>query len=285
MAVLKKACKESLNPLHLLKTIKYKIKFHQEHPDYFDPDGLLCFIGGQGSGKTISAVNYIYKLIELYPKCIIVTNIMLYEHPIVTFDDYKDNNKDKIFDLTRWNDDESVIEDILYSWYRRDNKVFLFENNDDFKKYDNDERGVIFFVDEIQLYLNSLESRNINMEVITQISQQRKQRKHIVCTSQVFGRMAKPLREQFSSVIACQGISGFMQNNALVDRDSIDSESTSETSLKGKVKKRFVWFHAPHMYKRFDSYYVIERNKFVSGENQKGGIYDDNWYRGLSNNN
>ena len=46
--------------------------------------------------------------------------------------------------------------------------------------------------------------KNINPEVMTQISQQRKQRKHIVCTSQVFGRMAKPLREQFSAVVKCQ---------------------------------------------------------------------------------
>ena len=68
-------------------------------------------------------------------------------------------------------------------------------------KYKNGEKGVIYFIDEIQLYFNSLQSKNINMDVMTQISQQRKQRIHIIATSQVFGRMAKPLREQFSSVI------------------------------------------------------------------------------------
>ncbi len=72
------------------------------------------------------------------------------------------------------------------------NRVFEFCDNDDFKRYSNGEFGVIFLVDEIQLYMNSLESKNINIEVITQISQQRKQRKHIIATSQVFGRMAKP---------------------------------------------------------------------------------------------
>ena len=51
-----------------------------------------------------------------------------------------------------------------------ENRVFEFCDNDDFKRYSNGEFGVIFLVDEIQLYMNSLESKNINIEVITQIS-------------------------------------------------------------------------------------------------------------------
>lgn len=81
---------------------------------------------------------------------------------------------------------------------------FSIFNGDDLAKYSNGEFGVIYLIDEIQLYFNSLKSKNINPEVMVQISQQRKQRKHIVATSQVFGRMAKPLREQFSSVLVCK---------------------------------------------------------------------------------
>ena len=95
-----------------------------------------------------------------------------------------------------------------------------------------------------------------------------------MCTSQVFGRMAKPLREQFSSVIVCKNYFGFIQINKLVDRDSIDEDmDSSDTVLKGQVKHRFLWFHNPKMYVKYDTYYVIRQNAFISEEEKKLGIY------------
>ena len=55
---------------------------------------------------------------------------------------------------------------------------------------------MLYFIDELHLELNSLESKNIDIDVMVEISQQRKQRKHIVGTSQVYMRLAKPIREQ-----------------------------------------------------------------------------------------
>lgn len=37
--------------------------------------GLLVFCGGQGSGKTLSAVQYVKKLCEEYPRAVLVTNV------------------------------------------------------------------------------------------------------------------------------------------------------------------------------------------------------------------
>lgn len=230
------SCRGSLSPNNFFKWCKYKLGFFKEHPLYFKPDGLAIFVGPQGTGKTLSAVNYVYKLLKFYPNSILVTNLLLRDFP---------------FDNER---------------------VFPFNNSDDLKKYNNGEKGVIFLIDEIQLYFNSLESKNINPEVMVQISQQRKQRKHIVATSQVFGRMAKPLREQFNTVIVCKNYFGFLQINKLVDRDSVE-ESSDSMELKGKVKKRFFWFHSPDYYGRYDTYYVIDRNKFVNNEEKKVNIY------------
>lgn len=39
--------------------------------------GLLVFCGGQGSGKTLSAVQYVKKLCEQYPRAILVTNVKI----------------------------------------------------------------------------------------------------------------------------------------------------------------------------------------------------------------
>ncbi|MFQ9701887.1 MAG: hypothetical protein ACLR0U_04940 [Enterocloster clostridioformis] len=45
-------------------------------------------------------------------------------------------------------------------------------------------------IDEIHLEFNSLESKNIDIEVMIEVSQQRKQRKHIIGTSQVYEWLA-----------------------------------------------------------------------------------------------
>jgi len=226
------------------------------------------FCGPQGSGKTLSAVKYVSSLLEFNPQTKLCTNLYLKDYPIVTFNEFIGKNKD------RFTIDNVFNENACYKAYLTENRVFEFNNDEDLSRYSNGERGFIFLIDEIQLYFNSLESKNINPEVMVQISQQRKQRKHIVCTSQVFGRMAKPLREQFSSVILCCNILNCIQYNKLVDRDSID-EYDNGTTLKGKVKKKFIWFHKPSDYNAYDTYYIISKNKFVSNEDKKEvGLYE-----------
>ena len=45
--------RNSLNPVNAFRVMKYNIDFKLDHPDYFDPSGLLVFCGSQGSGKTL----------------------------------------------------------------------------------------------------------------------------------------------------------------------------------------------------------------------------------------
>ena len=229
--IFRQGLKEDFQPIRkLTSNLKYKIQFRKDNPTYFTPDGLVCFVGPQGSGKTLTAVNYTYALMKFFPNAILVTNIDLRDYPV--------DNK----------------------------KVFRFCNGDDFKKYSNGKEGVIFLVDEIQLYFNSLNSKNINPEVMQQISQQRKQRKHIIGTSQVFGRMAKPLREQFSCVVKCSSYFNTFQKLSVVDRDSIDENSSDSMELKGKILFNAWYIRCPEYFNRYDTYCVIDGNKFVSGE-------------------
>lgn len=237
MAVSRISLSEKLGISNIFKQMKYNREFFKNNPTYFRPDGLLVFCGSQGSGKTLSAVNYVYKLKEFYPKCKIVTNLELKDFPF---------------------DNENV---------------FLFKEAKDLTKYKNGKEGVIFLIDEIQLYFNSLGSKNIDIDVMTQISQQRKQRIHIVATSQVFGRMSKQLREQFDTVIYCEKkFFGYMQKNSLINRDSIDSEESTGTNLKGKVVKTFCYFKNPLSFERYDTYKVIE-NKNLKVERKENDIY------------
>ncbi len=124
------------------------------------------------------------------------------------------------------------------------------------KYINNGKAGVLFFIDEIHLELNSLESKNIPIEVMVEISQQRKQRKHIVGTSQRYIRCAKPLREQVRDIVACKCYLGVIQYNQLFDGDSTH-EVNGE--LVYDVRRRFVFFHHPVMYKSYDTYAKMKR--------------------------
>ena len=61
----------------------------------------------------------------------------------------------------------------------------------------NGKYGVANFIDELPTWLySSSESKDVPPELLGEISQQRKQKKAIIGTAQVFGKVAKPLREQ-----------------------------------------------------------------------------------------
>ena len=66
--MISKSClKENLNISNIYKLHKYNKLFLKNNPTYFKPDGFVCFVGSQGSGKTLSAVNYVSNLLKIYP--------------------------------------------------------------------------------------------------------------------------------------------------------------------------------------------------------------------------
>lgn len=262
-----------LNPAHALETLKYKKDFRTENPTYFDGDGLIVFTGPQGSGKTLSAVKYCCRLLENYRNCKLVTNLMIKDFPIVTLEEFiryyygMSTSADfyKLSEIAQ----KDIIEDYLHL-----NRIFPFNNGDDLMRYSNLTEGVIFLIDEVQLYFNSLESKNINMDVMTEISQQRKQRKHIICTSQVFNRLAKPLREQFSVVVKCMNYFSILQRNFYIRTEDMKTDD-DYTNLKAiKIDKQQWFFHRVQDYERYDTYYKILKAKFIAGEDQVQQIYD-----------
>lgn len=74
----------------------------------------------------------------------------------------------------------------------------------DFDKYVNGADGVIFIIDEIQSLFNSLESAKMPLSQVTVWSQNRKNRRLILGTSQRFTRMGKPVREQVTWHYECR---------------------------------------------------------------------------------
>lgn len=209
----------SMNPLNIFKVVQHNLEFKKSHPTYFEPEGLLIFCGEQGSGKTLSAVQYVKKLCEQYPAAKLCTNVDIFDLPEHT-------------------------------------EVIEYNGLDCLKSLENGYEGIIYLIDEIHLEFNSLESKNIDIEIMIEVSQQRKQRKHIVGTTQVYGRLAKPFREQIRNVVLCSNFGRVLQFNKLID----GSKSREENGkLVTETSRSFIWFHSPSLYKCYDTYAKMKR--------------------------
>lgn len=196
--------------------------------EMFNATGVTIYCGWQGSGKTLSAVKHVNNLLLQYPKCILVTNLDI------------DNKylKNKI---------------IKFSEHNKLHELLVNVNND---KY-----GVIYLIDEIHTYFNALESKDIPPYIFTEISQQRKQRKAIIGTSQLFLRMAKPFREQANFMIMCSTHLNLFTYNKVYDAHTLTTDYTG--NLIGSPVKRGFFFHSQKLREMYDTY-----QKVVSGQSQ-----------------
>lgn len=119
----------------------------------------------------------------------------------------------------------------------------------------NGKYGVVNVIDEIQSWFSSLQSKDFPPEMLGEISQQRKQRKCIVGTAQVFGRVAKPIREQTTYVYLPFTIAGCLT----VVRVSKPIYYDEQTFTFKKFIKTYFFVHTPKLRNAFDTYKRIER--------------------------
>lgn len=187
--------------------------------DAFQAFGFQVYVGRQGSGKTVSAVIHLTEIKNTYPNAIVVTNLRL----------------NVPWEYKRFDTAEELID------------LLVGEQNG---KY-----GVIYLIDEIHTYFNSLESKGIPPYIFTEISQQRKQRKLIIGTSQLFTRIAKPFREQCDTIISCNTWFGvFTRNRAY---DGMTLEVDYDGSLVGDILKRGYFWHSRKLRNTFDTYQKV----------------------------
>lgn len=133
------------------KTFKKVWGFQYEGFPY---SGIWMFTGGQGSGKTLNAVQCVLDIKKEFPFCRIISNIPL---DIEGVEEYKG--------------------------------LVSFEEN-------NGIDGIVYFLDEIQVLYSSMQSKGVTDSSLYIWSQNRKNRRVIIGTSQRFSRVAKPIREQ-----------------------------------------------------------------------------------------
>lgn len=229
MSDIKRYTQGSLNPTNLALTIDYKIRFARDNPDYFYPAGIWVFCGPQGSGKTLSMVQTLKEMLKDYPKAKVCSNL-------------------EIRGLDR--------------------EVIPFTEYEQLQTIDNGVYGIIFVIDEIHVLWNSLESKDIPISEMATFCQMRKNRRVILGTSQVYGRIAKPIREQLQYVIDCRNFFNLIQVNNIIDPNQGEEK---DGHLTGEQICTRVWFHTPALYGSYDTLFKIQKAKRIE-EPKNGGV-------------
>ena len=127
-------------------------------------------------------------------------------------------------------------------------------------------QGEIDVIDEMQNWFSSNESKDFPVEMLQEISQQRKQQKMIFGTAQVFERVAKPIREQVHFLYKPMTIFGCL-TWVRVYKPKIDSDGQVK---KSRMRTCFFFVHDAELRDSFDTYHKIERLA-------KGGFSPRDW--------
>lgn len=183
------------------------------------PTGTRVYKGHQGKGKSLSMVNDIFQCRKIFPNAIICSNL--------------------------------ILNDIDY---------ILIKDNVDLHKclrIMNGENGVLIALDEAHLFFNKKDG--ISLDVLTCISQQRKDRRKIFFTTQIWEELDVSLRKQVKEVVNCNNF-GRIQVNKIIDGESIVFDKKLGT-WTGDTKEYSIYKHNTKLYKKYDTYQKIISNE------------------------
>lgn len=130
---------------------------------------------------------------------------------------------------------------------------------EDFEKYHNGNKGIIFVIDEIHTLFNSLESKGMPLSTMQVWCQNRKNRRLILGTSQRFNRVSKGVREQATWNYSCKkGIGGLLYSYRVYDGASYD-ENGKYTEDEPKLN-----FYVPKVsvMRMYNTLEVVKRDNY-----------------------
>lgn len=123
--------------------------------------------------------------------------------------------------------------------------------------------GIIFAIDEIHSEYDSSKWNDVPEYLLSEISQQRKQRIKIIASAQFFTRVAKPLREQAVTVVSCstwlKRLTRNKEYDALEYALIIDNPLVAKKKIRPLRKSSFV--QSDFLRNSYDTYEKIERMK------------------------
>lgn len=183
------------------------------------PVGSRVYKGFQGSGKTLSMVKYALDIAKKFPDCYVFSNIKI-----------------------------SGI------------KNYQYIENDNILKYaltvKRGASGVLVLLDEAHLYFNK--KNGISLDVLTCISQQRKDRRRLVFSSQIWEELDISLRKQVKEIVSCHSF-GPIQINTISDGESLTYDKLQGAYVAKKIRTE-IFKHNNELYQAYDTYQKIITN-------------------------
>lgn len=188
------------------------------------PVGSRVYKGFQGSGKTLSMVKYAFDVQKYYPDCHIFSNIKI----------------DGLNNYHYLKTDEDVKNALEFS---------------------NGVKGVLVLLDEAHLYFNK--KSGISLDVLTAISQQRKDRRRIVFSSQIWEELDISLRKQVKEIVSCRCILGCIQINRISNGESLAWDKQNSCYVADHIGTE-IFKHYDRLYSVYSTYQKIVTNNDYS---------------------
>lgn len=140
-----------------------------------------------------------------------------------------------------------------------------FDDWQQFYEIRNGEKGVIFAIDEIQNEYNSTKWKEFPESLLSEITQQRKQKVKIIVSTQVYTRMVKPLREQTFDVVECRTLLGrwtFTKAFDSIEYEAVITQPILKDKLKRSWRRNFIQNN--NLRELYDTSLKVEKMKNTS---------------------
>lgn len=200
----------------------YRIKIKKEIKP-FDYYGVYLFCGRVGCGKTISIIEKARRIKQRYPDVKIYSNF----------------NTD-------------ISDGLITSW----EQLELLENKND----KGEEQGILFLFDEIHLTFSSQGWQAAPEDLLSYVSLQHKNKKCIFCSSQVWTRVNKVIREQVDFVIECKSFfkSRIVRNKYYLQEDYVVNGDQKDSGIrKRQVMQKYCFVATDKLRRLYDTNEII----------------------------
>lgn len=183
------------------------------------PYGSRVYKAHIGGGKTLSMTHDIFELKKAFPDMVTFANFNIYG----LSDFYLITNENEMFDAL---------------------------------KYSNGDKGVVVAIDEAHLFWSKKDG--IPIEVLSSISYQRKDRRKIMMTTQVWDELPVSTRKQVKEVVSCNRIFN-IQWNIIYNGNLLKYDKKESEYVAPKINIS-VFKHYDDLYKSFNTYQKAIKN-------------------------
>lgn len=190
-------------------------------PKHQFPTGTRAYKGFQGSGKTLTMVHDAIEIFNEFENCHLFSNVLINtENPRYHY----------------FNDVEGMKQAISFR---------------------NGRGGVIVLIDEAHLFFNK--KTGISFDVLTAISQQRKDRRKMLISSQIWEDLDISLRKQVKEIVNCRNFFGKWQINTVHDGEDLHWDKMEGNYVARKIET-YIFKHNDELYQKYDTYQKIVTN-------------------------